>query len=150
MFPKKTHILVVDDSANIRRMVVDALAKLQYYKVTTSGDANDAFDKLKYFVGGDNPIGLILADLNMPGPSGLDFLKTVRQNAAYTDLPFLLVTTESEKTAVAQAAMSGVSAYVVKPFHLDTLAKRLMDAWKRHNKTDAAQTKVSSVKTCLR
>ena len=138
MFPKKIHILVVDDSANIRRMVVDALAKLDYHKVTTSGDANDALDKLKYFVESDNPIGLILADLNMPGPSGLDFLKTVRQNPTYEQLPFLLVTTESEKTAVTQAAMSGVSCYLVKPFHLDTLAKRLMDAWKKHNKTDAA------------
>lgn len=137
MFPKKTHVLVVDDSANIRRMVVDALSKLEYYKVTTSGDANDAIDKLKHFLDTENPIGVILADLNMPGPSGLDFLKTVRQTPQYKDLPFILVTTESEKTAVAQAAMSGVSGYIVKPFQLDTLAKRLMEAWKKHNKEAA-------------
>lgn len=137
MFPKKTHILIVDDSANIRRMVVDALGKLEYYKVTTSGDANDAFDKVKHFHGSDNPIGLVLSDLNMPGPSGLDFLKSIRQSEQYSQLPFILVTTESEKMAVAEAAMSGVSGYIVKPFHLDILAKRIMDAWKKHNKEAA-------------
>lgn len=133
MFPKNTHILVVDDSANIRRMVVDALGKLEFYKVTTSGDANDAIEKLRHFHSLKTPIGLVLSDLNMPGPSGLDFLKLVRKNPNYADLPFILITTESEKTAVAQAAMNGVSAYIVKPFKLDVLAKRLMDCWKKHN-----------------
>ncbi len=137
MFPKNTHILVVDDSANIRRMVVDALGKLEYYKVTTSGDAKDALDKVKHFHGTDNPIGLILSDLNMPGPSGLDFLKSIRQSQQNYDLPFILVTTESEKTAVAEAAMSGVSGYIVKPFPQDVLAKRIMDAWKKHHKEAA-------------
>ena len=137
MFPKNTHILIVDDSANIRRMVVDVLSKLEYYKVTTSGDANDALDKIKHFHGSDNPIGLVLSDLNMPGPSGLDFLKSVRQSKTNPEMPFILVTTESEKTAVAEAAMCGVSGYIVKPFSIDILAKRLMDAWKKHNKEAA-------------
>ena len=133
MFNKNTHILVVDDSANIRRMIVDALGKLDFHKVVTSGDANDAFNKLNHFSETNTPIGLVLSDLNMPGPSGLDFLKMVRSSTKFTQLPFLMVTTESEKTAVAQAAMSGVSSYIVKPFNLDTLAKRLLDAWKKHN-----------------
>lgn len=133
MFAKDIHILVIDDSANIRRMVVDALGKLDFYKISTSGDANDALEKLKHFSDVQNPVGLILSDLNMPGPSGLDLLKSVRSNRATADLPFVLVTTESEKTAVAQAAMSGVSSYIVKPFTIDTLAKRLMDAYKKHN-----------------
>lgn len=133
MFAKDIHILVVDDSANIRRMVVDAMNRLGFNKITTSEDANDALDKLKHFMETPTPIGLILSDLNMPGPSGLDFLKTVRSDQRFTSLPFMLVTTESEKGAVIQAAMSGVSAYIVKPFNMETLTKRLTDAWKKHN-----------------
>ncbi len=133
MFAKDIHILVVDDSANIRRMVVDAMNRLGFNKITTSEDANDALEKLKYFMETPTPIGLVLSDLNMPGPSGLDFLKTCRSDQKFTALPFMLVTTESEKGAVIQAAMSGVSAYIVKPFNMETLTKRLTDAWKKHH-----------------
>lgn len=133
MFAKDIHILVVDDSANIRRMVVDAMNRLGFNKITTSEDANDALEKLKHFSETPTPIGLVLSDLNMPGPSGLDFLKTVRGDTKYATLPFMLVTTESEKGAVIQAAMSGVSAYIVKPFNMETLLKRLTDAWNKHN-----------------
>jgi two-component system chemotaxis response regulator CheY len=44
-----------------------------------------------------------------------------------------LVTTESEKGAVIEAAAAGVSGYVVKPFNLGTLTKKIKDAWKKHN-----------------
>ncbi len=133
MFPKNTHILVVDDSANIRRMIVDALGRLDYCAVTTAENSTSALEKLKHCREVDNAFGLILCDLNMPGPSGLDLLKTIRKHPNYSELPFVLVTTESEKAAVTQAAMSGVSSYIVKPFNMDTLSKRLLDTWKKHN-----------------
>jgi len=133
MFAKDTHILVVDDSLNIRRMVVDTLQRLGFSKITTAEDVPEAESKLTYFMKTENPIGLVLSDVNMPGPSGLDFLKSARAKAETVDLPFLLVTTESEKGAVIQAAALGVSSYVVKPFTLDTLGKRIKDAWNKHN-----------------
>src|SRR5690349_15931318 len=100
MFGKDTHILVVDDSLNIRRLVVDSLQKLGFHKISTSEDANEAVTKLGLFAATPTPINLILSDLNMPGPSGLEFLKQVRASAEYKTLPFILVTTESEKGAV--------------------------------------------------
>lgn len=133
MFTKETHILVVDDSLNIRRMVVDTLQRLGFSKITSAEDVPEAESKLDYFSKTDNKIGLILSDLNMPGPSGLDFLKSVRERSDTKDLPFLLVTTESEKGAVIQAAAHGVSSYVVKPFTLEILGKRIKDAWNKHN-----------------
>jgi DNA-binding response OmpR family regulator len=42
------------------------------------------------------------------------------------------VTTESEKGAVIEAAVSGVSGYIVKPFNLETLTKRLNEAFRKH------------------
>ena len=133
MFAKETHILVVDDSLNIRRLVVDNLNRLGFKKITTAEDANEAMKKLNASYETEAPVKLVLSDLNMPGPSGLDFLKQVRSIANYKALPFLLVTTESEKGAVIEAAMSGVSAYIVKPFNLETLSKRLTEAYKKHH-----------------
>lgn len=133
MFPKDCHILAVDDSLNIRRMVVGSLQRLGYSKITTAEDANEAMEKLKFFQKTPNAIGLVLSDLNMPGPSGLDLLKQVRGEADFATLPFVLVTTESEKGPVIEAAMSGVSSYIVKPFNIETLGQRMKEAWVKHH-----------------
>jgi two-component system chemotaxis response regulator CheY len=133
VFPKETHILVVDDSINIRQIICENLRRLGFVKIETASDANEAFGKLVNYSKGQSPFTLVLSDLNMPGPSGLDFLKQVRESDVFKDLPFILITTESEKQAVIQAAMSGVSGYIVKPFNVDTLAKRLQEAWKKYN-----------------
>ena len=133
MFPKETHILVVDDSINIRQIICENLRRLGFTRMETAADANEAFTKLVHYSKGPNPFTLILSDLNMPGPSGLDFLKQVRETDKFKDMPFVLITTESEKQAVIQAAMSGVSAYIVKPFNIEILTKRLQEAWKKHN-----------------
>ena len=126
-------VLVVDDSANIRRLIVDHLQKLGFKSVVQAEDANDAISKVNTQQDKGNPFTLILSDLNMPGPSGIDFLKHVRGVPAYKELPFLLITTESEKGAVLEAAMNGVSSYVVKPFTIETLTKKLGEAWRKHN-----------------
>ena len=133
MFPKETHILVVDDSLNIRRLVVDSLNRMGFTKITAAEDAVEAFNKLNAATESGKPVQLVLSDLNMPGPSGLDFLKQVRSNDNYLTLPFILVTTESEKGSVIEAAMAGVSGYIVKPFNIETLTKRLKEAWAKHN-----------------
>ncbi len=132
MFDKHTHILVVDDSLNIRRIIVDTLNRMGFTKIVTAEDAHEAMGVLTFHADSPTPIRLILSDLNMPGPSGLDFLKQVRGIEKFRDLPFILVTTESEKGAVIEAAMSGVSAYVVKPFNVETMTKRLQEAWRKH------------------
>jgi two-component system chemotaxis response regulator CheY len=133
MFSKDINILVVDDSINIRQIVCDNLRRMGFSKMETAADTNEAFGKLMYFSKTPTPFNLILSDLNMPGPNGLEFLKQVRDTEQFKSIPFILVTTESEKRSVIQAAVSGVSAYVVKPFNLETLSKRLEEAWKKHN-----------------
>ncbi len=133
MFPKETHVLVVDDSLNIRRVIVDSLQGLGFLKISTAEDSNEAYGKLCFFAPSPTPVQLILSDLNMPGPSGLDFLRQVRAGEQFKDLPFILVTTESEKGSVIEAARSGVSGYVVKPFTVEILTRRLTEVWRKHN-----------------
>lgn len=133
MFARDTHILVVDDSINIRRVIVDGLTRLGFKKIITASEVNEGFGKLTFFVDSPTPVQLILSDLNMPGPSGIDFLRKVRSDQRFSQLPFILITTESEKEHVIEAAINGVSAYIIKPFNASTLTKRLEDAWKKHS-----------------
>lgn len=132
MFPKETNILVVDDSANIRRIISDSLKRAGYKNIETAADARLALDKLKKRQEKNDPVQLILSDLNMPGPSGIEFLKQVREDVDFSPIPFILVTTESEKGAVLEAAISGVSSYIVKPFDINTVSKKLEEAWRKH------------------
>jgi two-component system chemotaxis response regulator CheY len=133
MFPNNTKILIVDDSAHIRRMVVDCLYQMGFRSYKEAEDVNEALGLIRTNAVTDEPFNLILSDLNMPGPSGLDFLKQIRALEEFKNLPFLLVTTESEKASVIEAAMSGVSSYIVKPFDVNTLSKKMIEAWKKHN-----------------
>ena len=137
MFPQETKILVIDDSYNIREMIVKNLQKMGFINISTAVDVPSAWEAIKKAENDKQPFDLILSDLNMPGLSGLEFLKQFRQYDNYVDTPFILVTTESEKTAVLEAAASGVSNYVVKPFDTPTLSRKLIEAWKKHNKPAA-------------
>ena len=56
MFPQDTHILVVDDSANIRRLIVDHLQKLGFKSVVQAEDANDAISKVNTQQDKGNPL----------------------------------------------------------------------------------------------
>lgn len=132
MFSQDTQILVVDDSFNVRRLICDNLEKLGYKNIVSVEDAVQGMSKLNELATTEAAIKLVLSDLNMPGPSGIEFLKQVRAKEQFKNLPFILITTESEKGAVIEAAVNGVSGYIVKPFSIQTLTSRLQEAYKKH------------------
>ena len=133
MFSKDSNILVVDDSIHMRRLIADVIYELGFRNLVTASDANEALKLVTLNFKQKNPFDVILSDLNMPGPNGIDFLKQIRMSKAFKDLPFILITTESEKAAVLDAAVNGVSSYIVKPFQAKDLALKLKEVWERHN-----------------
>ena len=132
MFDMKTKILVVDDSVNHRQLITNSVKKLGFKNVQSTDSVSNAYKLMSDERSKGYPFELILSDLNMPGLSGLDFLKMIREAQDFSSIPFLLITTESEKGAVIQAAVLGVSSYIVKPFSVDTLRQRLTEAYKKH------------------
>lgn len=134
VFNPSAKILVVDDSANHRQLIVDSLRRLGFKNTLAVADVNAAFSSMNAEKNKSYPYDLVLSDLNMPGLSGLDFLRMTRETPGFEELPFILITTESEKGAVIQAATNGVSSYIVKPFSADILAKRMGEAWRKHYK----------------
>jgi two-component system chemotaxis response regulator CheY len=57
--------------------------------------------------------------------SGLDLLKNVRATPAWKDIPFIMVTAESTSENVVAAKEAGVNNYIVKPFNVQTLKKKI-------------------------
>ena len=104
---KMKNILVVDDEEPIRQLISDIL-EMEGYTCTMAASADEAKRFLK-----KKPFELILSDINMPGESGLDFVRYVFDN--YRDIAAIMVTA-MEDPQVAEAVFEiGVYDYITKP-----------------------------------
>jgi two-component system chemotaxis response regulator CheY len=72
-------------------------------------------------------IDFILLDWNMPKMSGIDFLKQVRTMDQYKDLPIVMVTSESAKVNVVEAAKNGVTDYILKPIDSEIFREKISE-----------------------
>ena len=114
-------ILVVDDFPTMRRIVKTLMKQNGFENFTEAEDGRDAYRILQEH--GD--FEMIISDWNMPNMTGLELLKTVRADAKFKHLPFLMVTAEAEKENIIEAVKAGVSNYIVKPFTGQALKEKL-------------------------
>jgi two-component system chemotaxis response regulator CheY len=108
-------IMIVDDSASMRRVVGIAL-KGAGYTVLEGCDGKDALSKLT-----GQKVHMIISDVNMPVMDGITFLKAVKQMPAYKFTPVIMLTTESEESKKREGQAAGARAWVVKPFQPEQL-----------------------------
>ena len=111
--------LVVDDSATMRRIVVNALKSIGYDDVVEAGDGNEALQNC------DATIDLVITDWNMPVMGGLEFVKTLRATPQHAKTAILMVTTRSVKEDILHAVEAGVSSYILKPFTPQVLKEKI-------------------------
>jgi two-component system chemotaxis response regulator CheY len=111
--------LVVDDSATMRRIVVNSLKRIGYESCVEAGDGTEALEAF------DASVGFVITDWNMPNMSGLDFVKNLRSLDHGKNVPILMVTTRSVREDIVAAAQAGVNNYVVKPFTPQVLKEKI-------------------------
>lgn len=116
---KPRHVLVVDDSRAQRHMVSMQLRRWGY-QVTESEDAIAA---LRVCAGAD--IDIIISDWMMPGITGLEFCRRFRALGRERYGYFVLLTSKSEKTEVADGLEAGADDFLTKPVSSDELRARL-------------------------
>lgn len=108
------HILVVDDLALIRRIIVALLDTLGYTTVTEAEHGEQALELLRSGMGSDAAIDIVITDWNMPVMDGLALLKTIRSSPDLRDLPVLMITSEAEQYNIAAALEAGVDGFIAK------------------------------------
>jgi two-component system chemotaxis response regulator CheY len=111
-------ILTVDDSSTMRRIIKNTLNRLGYEDVVEAEHGVDALAKM-------TSVELVLTDWNMPEMDGLTFVKALRSNPRYKNVPIIMVTTEAAKKEILEAIKSGVTDYIVKPFTPETLKEKI-------------------------
>jgi len=123
---KNMKILVVDDFSTMRRIIKNLLRDLGFTNTHEADDGNTALPMLK---SGD--FDFLITDWNMPGMQGIDLLKAVRSDEKLKNLPVLMVTAESKREQIIEAAQAGVNGYIVKPFTAATLQEKLNKIFER-------------------
>src|SRR3989338_6157331 len=119
MFKPTTFFLIVDDFQTSRKIVKNALADMGFQNSIEAVDGVEAYQILVEKSKTDTPIEFIISDWNMPNMLGIDLLKKCRAEKEFKDLPFMLITVESEPTQILEAGEAGVTEYIIKPFTND-------------------------------
>jgi two-component system, chemotaxis family, chemotaxis protein CheY len=104
-------ILIVDDSATIRKMVRACLRGLEGAEFAEAGNGLEAIEQVAL-----GPVALIVLDLNMPEMHGVDVLHFLRRHQAYQDVPVVVLTTRGDESSRETALAAGATQYLTKPF----------------------------------
>jgi two-component system, OmpR family, phosphate regulon response regulator OmpR len=131
------HILVVDDDKRLRDLIGRYLTE-QGYRVTTAVDAVDGRGKMAGIT-----FDLLVLDVMMPGESGLELARSLRESSL---VPILLLTAMGESSDRIAGLETGADDYLVKPFEPRELLLRISAILKRASVRTERQTSVGAVK----
>lgn len=115
--PKEKKILVVDDSATVRKLIAGKLEKCGH-QVICAADGVEAIEHLDAFVP-----DLILLDITMPRMDGYQVCKTIRSKDATKDVPVVMISGKDGFFDKVRGRMAGTTGYITKPFGPETLMK---------------------------
>ena len=111
-------ILIVDDSAMLRRIVNDALDILGF-NILEAESAMQGLEQLQ-----NNHVDLIILDWVMPEKSGYDFFLELKEMEEFNKVPVIMLSAEDGRDMMLKAIRAGIRHYVTKPFtHEDLLAR---------------------------
>jgi two-component system chemotaxis response regulator CheY len=112
-------VLIVDDSRAMRS-VIGRLVKKLGHETVEAGHGREALERLAA-----GPVDVALVDWNMPLMNGLELVQAVRATPTLSNLPLLMVTSETEMERVVAAMEAGADEYLMKPFTDQELATKI-------------------------
>lgn len=123
---KDMKILIVDDFSTMRRIIKNLLRDLGFKNIMEADDGTTALPLLQ-----KGSFDFLVTDWNMPGMQGIDLLIAIREDPDLSSLPVLMLTAESKREQIIEAAQAGVNGYVVKPFTAQTLKEKIDKIFER-------------------
>ena len=91
-------------------------------------EASDGIEALDLLEEEYKRVDLILLDWNMPRLDGMEVLKRLKADRRFRSIPVMMVTTESERENIVRAIQHGAVHYLLKPFTIEELIKRIMES----------------------
>lgn len=106
------NVLVVDDSATMRHMVVRTLqmSGLPIGQLHQAANGREGLEVLER-----EWVDLVFVDINMPVMNGMEMIDAIRAQPTYAELPIVVISTESSRTRIEEVCRRGVR-FIHKPF----------------------------------
>ena len=131
------HVMVVEDEADIRR-VIELNLLAEGYNVKVAADGNEGLEVIRSI----KP-DLVLLDLMLPGKDGLDICREMKADPSLTDIPVIIVSARGEEQDVIIGLGLGADDYICKPFRVGELVARVKAAFRRAENRSGNETNSS-------
>ena len=112
-------VLVVDDSATVRKFVAASL-NMKGFRVVTAADGIEALERMP-----TEKFDLIITDLNMPDMDGYEFIRTVRESPEYRDIPIIVLSSMTDLKNKDLALEIGAIAFLEKPLSSEAIQREV-------------------------
>jgi Response regulator containing CheY-like receiver, AAA-type ATPase, and DNA-binding domains len=116
------NILIVDDSRTLRYVLIKTLHELGYKNVSAAAGVDEARKALA-----KHSFDVVLCDWHMPVETGLDLVKYMRATPEFAKIPFMMLSTETDKSRIIEAVKTGIQSFMFKPVQKAVLAQKLND-----------------------
>ncbi|XWS08357.1 hypothetical protein CRYUN_Cryun41cG0072900 [Craigia yunnanensis] len=120
-FGDEPHVLAVDDNL-IDRKLVEKLLKNSSCKVTTAENGLRALeylglgsDQMNNLEGTVSKVNLIITDYCMPGMTGYELLKKIKESSVLKEVPVVIMSSENSPTRISQCLEEGAQMFMLKP-----------------------------------
>ncbi len=117
------NLLIVDDSPAMRQ-VIQKIIRISGTDVAGYQEASHGQEALEIL--GNNWIDLVITDLYMPVMDGFELLRRMRSDALFSEIPVLVVSTESRESKLEELYAMGVSGFIHKPFRPEEIRDRII------------------------
>ena len=112
----QSHILLVDDSSTVRKVVRELLEQLGFKNIDEASDGEAALARV-----GEKEYALVIADWHMAPMNGQMLLERIRGDETHKNLRFIMMTAEPAIEKIIQANHARVSGFINKPFTAEAL-----------------------------
>jgi two-component system chemotaxis response regulator CheY len=123
------HIVIVDDSPSIRRMIAQTLAA-EGFEVSPCSSGAEAIAAAK-----TRAVDAVVTDLNMPEVDGLELTRQLRRLPNTSNCPILILTTETATSRKEDAKQAGANGWILKPFREEALVRAIRSVCQRSGAT---------------
>lgn len=119
MYARKPKILCVDDEpVNLR--LLEGILELRGYDIIKASNGKDALEKIN-----EQDVDIVLLDVMMPGLSGFEVCKTIKDDEKYRNIPVILITALSSKNDRIKGIEVGAEDFITKPFDQGEVLARI-------------------------
>jgi two-component system chemotaxis response regulator CheY len=118
------NLLVVDDSATFRQLLCMSLTRLDGIAESDITEAIDGLDALNKVM--ERSFDLVLTDIRMPNMDGLEFVRRVRTEPGFKDLPIIIISTKGAEEDISLGLRAGANGYLSKPISMVRLRELVL------------------------